>query len=588
MTSDPAEAHPTRRTTPEDRGPDPVAFDIREVPFSRRGCWLNLSPVVAPHRTSDLVHLVSHRNGFHAVLALAPERAGSRVDASWLAGASTFSWAAPHGTVDAAFDGAGALHLRGSGLGLRLTDAAARLTPFTGTYLFTDPVDGAHVFTSYETGRRYEVTVRRGVAEVDGAEALGEAARSVLLGADGGPWEAVVSETTSNGPAATEEVQPFDEVVESACADFIDYLDVVAPWRTHATPAAGLAAYVMWSATVRADGFLRRESVLMSKHWMDKVWSWDHCFNALALAPGSLDAALDQLLGPFDHQDANGALPDSISHSELLYNYVKPPIHGWALRRLRATAERPLTRAELAKVFDGLSRWTTFWTEHRRRPGHAIPYYQHGNDSGWDNSTTFDVDRVVESPDLAAFLVLQLEVLADLADELDRPSAAWRTQREELLAALLDELWTGSHFVARGALSGRVSTSSSLLTLMPLVLGKRLPAPVLEALADGIRAHLTEHGLATEPTGSQHYEDDGYWRGPIWAPSTALIEDGLRTGGFTDLADAVSARFRALCERSGFAENFDARTGAGLRDRAYTWTAAVYLILAADHARRTQ
>ena len=50
----------------------------------------------------------------------------------------------------------------------------------------------------------------------------------------------------------------------------------------------------------------------------------------------------------------------------------------------------------------------------------------------------------------------------------------------------------------------------------------------------------------------------------------------------------MSARFRALCERSGFAENFDARTGAGLRDRAYTWTAAAYLTLAADHARRAQ
>ena len=53
------------------------------------------------------------------------------------------------------------------------------------------------------------------------------------------------------------------------------------------------------------------------------------------------------------------------------------------------------------------------------------------------------------------------------------------------------------------------------------------------------------------------------------------------------LFDTISARYRRLCERSGFAENFDARTGAGLRDRAYTWTAAVYLVLAADHARRT-
>ncbi|WP_188196411.1 hypothetical protein [Nonomuraea sp. SYSU D8015] len=30
----------------------------------------------------------------------------------------------------------------------------------------------------------------------------------------------------------------------------------------------------------------------------------------------------------------------------------------------------------------------------------------------------------------------------------------------------------------------------------------------------------------------------------------------------------------------GFAENFDARTGEGLGDRAYTWTASAHLILA--------
>jgi hypothetical protein len=38
-----------------------------------------------------------------------------------------------------------------------------------------------------------------------------------------------------------------------------------------------------------------------------------------------------------------------------------------------------------------------------------------------------------------------------------------------------------------------------------------------------------------------------------------------------------------LCEKSGFAENFDAETGTGLRDRAYTWTASSYLIFAASY-----
>ena len=98
--------------------------------------------------------------------------------------------------------------------------------------------------------------------------------------------------------------------------------------------------------------------------------------------------------------------------------------------------------------------------------------------------------------------------------------------------------------------------------------------------------HLTEHGLATEPPTSQAYEPDGYWRGPIWAPSTALLVDGLRRSGHDELSDLVSDRFRALCERSGFAENFDAVSGQGLRDRAYTWTAAVYLVLAAAFVRR--
>ncbi len=570
---------PTRASTD-------VAFDIREVPFSYRGAWFNLSPVVALHTQADDVHLVSHRNGMHAVLALQPYRRGVKVEAVWAATSASFHWmAADDAQAWAAFDGATVLRLRGNGLGLRIADAAPGLTPFTGTYLFVDPIDGAAVFTSYETGRRYRVTRLNGTLEITGGEALGVAQRAVVAGGDGDDWEIAIQETTT---AATpcQPTTTFDDVVVNARAQFAQYLDAVAPWRDERTPAAALAAYVLWSATVAPEGYLTRESVLMSKHWMDKLWSWDHCFNALALAPGLPDTAVDQFLVPFDHQDAAGALPDSITHSEILYNYVKPPIHGWALRRLRGRAGRELTTDELFRIHNGLAAWTNFWLEYRRRPGHALPYYQHGNDSGWDNATTFDRDRLIESPDLAAFLALQLETLADLAGELGLPADQWKRERNEVLRALLDELWRGNAFVAVSALGSRPSTSTSLLNLLPLVLGERLPAEVKTALANRLLDHLTAYGPTTEPLTSEHYEDDGYWRGPIWAPATALIEDGLRESGLPDLADIVADRFRMLCERSGFAENFDARTGNGLRDRAYTWTAAVYLIFAADFVGR--
>ena len=81
------------------------------------------------------------------------------------------------------------------------------------------------------------------------------------------------------------------------------------------------------------------------------------------------DLAWDQFLPPFDHQDESGALPDSVTHSEVLYNFVKPPIHGWALRQLRRRLPQPGRRARLAEVYGGWQRWTAFWLDHRRAPG---------------------------------------------------------------------------------------------------------------------------------------------------------------------------------------------------------------------------
>jgi hypothetical protein len=572
---------------------DPV-FSVRHIPFSFAGSWFDISPVVAERTLSDDLHLVSHQTGLHAVLRLVPVVAGARVETTVRAGPARLEWGHPGGRIDLAYERADTVRLRGSGLGMAITAADATLAPFSGTYFYRDPVDGAYLFTDYGTGRRHRVTVLSGRAvEVIGAQALGTGTRGIVVAAadepvaaTDEPWELAIEEFDSARlPYRT--TASFDDTVKAAEAEFTTFLDAVAPWRTADTPAAELAAYVIWSATVRPAGFLTRPAVLMSKHWMDKVWSWDHCFNALALADGRPELAWDQYSIVFDHQDAAGGLPDSIAHSEVLYNFVKPPIHGWTLRQLRSRVPQ-LDRAELRTAYERLQRWTTYWLTVRRAPGEALPHYQHGNDSGWDNATTFDPGRVIHSADLAAFLVLQLRELADLAAILDRPdeSARWAGQATEIRAALLAQLWTGDRFVARCVRTGRSWGSASLLDLMAIALGDELPPHIRDVIARRIRAHLTDHGLATELPSSEHYEPDGYWRGPIWAPSTVLIEDGLRRAGCTGLADEISARFRRLCERSGFAENFDARTGAGLRDRAYTWTASAYLVLAAAHVRR--
>lgn len=563
------------------------SFNVREIPFSYEGSWINLSPVVALHRAEDDIHLISHITGMHAVLRLVPTRATRKVEAEVAAQPSALTWIVEGKPVArAVFESTTVLRIAGRGTEFTISDAAKELTPFSGSYFFEDPLDGAHVFTSYESGRRYRITVLRGSARAYGVQALGQHQRAMeVSGHDG--WEIAIQEMEASAPpyVATEK---FDDVTARVAGEFGTYLHALAGWATESTPAAALAAYVLWSATVSPAGFLTRDSVMMSKHWMDKVWSWDHAFNALALAPGAPDLAIDQFLTPFDHQDDAGALPDSVTHSEVLYNFVKPPIHGWALSKLRERLARDLSRAELENIYARLSRWTNFWLNARTAPGRELPFYQHGNDSGWDNSTTFDYDRVIESPDLAAFLIIQLDVLSSLSTELGLADAeAWRIERDRIRQALVGELLDTDGFFAVGVFSRTVSKRTSLLNQLPILAADHLPAGVVAELAARIQNHLTQWGPATELLDSPAYESDGYWRGPIWAPSTMLIEQGLRSGGHTALADAISERFRRLCEKSGFAENFDALSGNGLRDRAYTWTASVYLVLAHEHLLRS-
>jgi hypothetical protein len=562
-------------------------FSVQEIPFSYHGSWFDISPVIGEHTYADDLHLVSHQTGMHAVLRFEARHDDRHVDAVIDADQSGLRWRHDSAVIELVYQDATTVRVRGTGLGLRIAAAGGELTPFSGTYLHHDPVDGAHVFTSYETGRRYRVTVlTAGLTGSAGVELLGAGERHLDLpcGAD---WEVAVEEyATARYPYRS--TATFEQIAEAARSRFAAFTDAVAPWRSARTPAAELAAYVLWSATVSPGGFVTRPAVLMSKHWMDKVWSWDHCFNALALAAGQPELAWHQFQLPFDHQDEAGALPDSVAHSEVLYNFVKPPIHGWTLGHLRRLLPRPLDRSQLEQTYERLARWTNFWLDHRRAPGHDLPHYQHGNDSGWDNATTFDSDRLIETADLAAFLTVQLRELASLAADLGEPDTAadWNNTAARIRTALVDELWDGTRFTARSAITGRPRESASLLDLMPLALGPDLPREILDRLVESLTTHLTPHGLATEPIASPHYSADGYWRGPIWAPATVLIEDGLRRAGHTALADEISRRFRALCEKSGFAENFDAETGTGLRDRAYTWTASSYLILAAAHETR--
>ncbi len=345
------------------------------------------------------------------------------------------------------------------------------------------------------------------------------------------------------------------------------------------------ASYLNWSGIVRKDGFLTRDAMYMSKNWMCNVWSWDHCFNAVALSYGHPDKAWDQLMLMFDHQDKTGLIPDSVNDVHIVWNYCKPPIHGWAL--LKMMRHMKLTDKQAAEGYRRLAKWTEWWLKYRDHDHDGICEYNHGNDSGWDNSTAFSVLPPVELPELQAYLILQMEALERLAIQLEKNKQAqlWKQRSEQMLADMLRHCFENNLPKAVRNVTHEIVENDSLILYEAIVLGKRLPEAIRDRMIEVLKSDkfLTEFGYATESPKSRHYVADGYWRGPIWAPSTMILLDGLYQCGEVELVKEVTQKFCRMIQDSGFAENFDALTGKGLRDMAYTWTSSAFLSMAHDY-----
>ena len=471
----------------------------------------------------------------------------------------------------------------GNGITLTL-DFMSHMGAFDYIYSFSRNSRLYRMANCYKNSCRYLFCPEKGESTVDQvwAESSCSYSRLTFSGTDG--FEFSMREIMTEWDAAENSLN-FDECRTEAARSLAEFEKSLPSCPAAYSGTAGKASYLLWSSLVKKGGLFTRDAMLMSKNWMKNVWSWDHCFNAMALSYGAPEQAWDQFMIMFDRQDETGLLPDSVNDAREVWNFCKPPIHGWALRHMMN--HMTLTRGQTEEAYIHLQKWTNWWTDYRDYDVDGLCEYNHGNDSGWDNSTVFSVLPPVATPELQAFLVIQMDVLSQLALKLGRTeeAAIWAERSNRLLKLTLDKLFSDNQPVAVKSGSHEIIPNDSLLPYICVILGEKLPASIRQRITETLKGDrfLTEHGLATESPASPEYRSDGYWRGPIWAPSTMLAADGLARCGETALAREIAKRFTDMVTASGFAENFDALTGDGLRDKAYTWTASVFMILAHEY-----
>jgi len=491
------------------------------------------------------------------------------------------------GKVELCIDEPNVVRVRATGAGVRLDRRKPNDRGYNADYPF-EVVRGRIQVNAFRSRKQYMISVFAGDYRI---EAPWEQVTCPLIQLDFFPDEngntaeiALDAFDTSWTERAYE--RPFEACVEAADAAFRRWLAATPPGDAGDPAARELAAYAQYACVVEPHGMLERRTMLISPGF-NGVWSWDHAFNAMALAYMQPAMAWDQLLVPFDRQDETGAIPDYYNDRSIVWNYTKPPVHGWALARMLERTNG-ITADMLATFYPKLVRWTDWWFERRDYDGNGFPQYNHGNDSGWDNAMVFKEPGPVEGPDLAAFLVVQMDALALVAHRIGKPdeAAAWRRRADDLFARLMDYFWDGDMFVAKRSGTGETIKTDSLLHWIPVILGGRLPPDVIRKAAEALRPDgpfVTAWGPATEKPSSAYYEADGYWRGPVWAPSTLILIDGLYAAGEREIAREIARRFCRLCAEGGMSENFDALTGAGLRDRFHSWPASVFLIVAQEY-----
>ncbi|MGD6730472.1 MAG: MGH1-like glycoside hydrolase domain-containing protein [Pleomorphochaeta sp.] len=345
-----------------------------------------------------------------------------------------------------------------------------------------------------------------------------------------------------------------------------------------------MAMYILYSLAVHPLGLLTKYAIYMSKNWMTNIWSWDNLFTALGLSTWNEELALDQVIIFNDVQDKSGVLPDTMNNLYCSFSCCKPPIEGWAFLKLIEFNDFFKKKENLRQVYKQLIGLEKYWSEYRVNKDFPLPYYNHGNDSGWDNATPFALGVPVTTPDLPTYLVLLYEALTKISNLLGLKDAelTFKRKGDLMLSTLIEKLWDNNQFRSYNHISKSfTSIGNSLIEFMPLLICDKLPKNISDKLINQFLNgnFIGEHGIATEALTSPYYEKEGYWRGPFWAPTSLLFIDALKQIGKTKLSKQLALSYCKNAQKYGMCENFDPITGEGFDDPAFAWTSSVFLLL---------
>jgi|GEM_PF-2283712 len=381
-------------------------------------------------------------------------------------------------------------------------------------------------------------------------------------------FEAAIHEYYANGER-DKSYPPFDECVAKVEKEFDAFYKAVAPGKN--AEIEKLAAWTLWSNHVPVERRMKAPAYYSSKMGLLRAVGWQHGFIGMALKkdPATMYEALMAL---FAYQEAGGQIPNNMSDLAEDHITAGSPMQGLALQYLLPEIfALPADKKEA--LYNAMSGYAGWWLKSHSRDGSGIPQYYHPDECGFIDATSFIWGVPLQAPDLMAWLILFAEACGKLADNLGKDGSCWANEAKRLTDVLVSEFWKGDGFVYRNARTGKEFRTNSVLGLLPVILGKRLPADILEVLAADIADEskfMTSGGVVSEKLSSKEFKLEGTkLRGGINPAIQLAIACGLKDGGYEDLAKEIAEKTCALALETGLGDSippfaFDPGTGKSL------------------------
>ena len=388
----------------------------------------------------------------------------------------------------------------------------------------------------------------------------------------------------------------FESVLEGIRAEFSAYMDTLPTVGEEFAEARTIMGYLIWSHTMYID---ETDIIYMNKGIHRCTSNWQQCYHAMAQYTNPR-YAWELLLSVFRYQDDFGMLPDLLTDSYQSFGATKPPFQGVALEFLKEHTDFAFaTRKELLTLYKGLSDWVCWWMSYRDTDADGIVQYDAADESGWDDSSFFKLGGPTAAPDLATYLVLAMDNLAELADRLGRAYEAreWKARAEKMLKTTLNFFWNGETFSSRVSGTHEWVECGTLMAYVPLLLGKkRLPQEIIDKMCEKLSEEgkwLSPYGLAGERLDSDHYRESGWSAGPVLGPAQLLVCLGLHFCGKDELAKEITLRYCHALVNAEYPMVINPKTGKDVSEFRWgkrypnrmAWTAAVFMTLASMYTK---